>query len=167
MFIYFYKIICKDETITDCYVGSTKNMKNRIKDHKTLSITKNFKVYEFIKNNGGWDNWKFEVMITIELDDDGDDRYVIEQQYIESEHATLNMIKSYVTPEELKKNISKKNHKYYNNNIEKEAERKRIYRSSEINKETEKKSNLLWRKNNREKINEYKREYRKKNKVLK
>lgn len=54
-----YKIICNDENITDCYVGSTSNFKVRKWDHKRLSNDENskFKIYETIRNNGGWNNW--------------------------------------------------------------------------------------------------------------
>ena len=55
-----YKIVCKDTTITDCYVGHTTNMKNRKGVHKHdchSDDTKEAKVYEVINSNGGWDNW--------------------------------------------------------------------------------------------------------------
>ena len=35
-----YKIYCKDENINDCYIGSTKNLKNRIRNH-AKSLTEN------------------------------------------------------------------------------------------------------------------------------
>ncbi len=34
MIYYYYKIICKDINIKDCYIGSTLNLKNRISYHK-------------------------------------------------------------------------------------------------------------------------------------
>jgi hypothetical protein len=45
-----YKIICNDENIKDCYVGSTSNFKVRKWDHKRLSNDENskFKIYETI-----------------------------------------------------------------------------------------------------------------------
>jgi len=48
-----------DENIKDCYVGSTSNFKVRKWDHKRLSSDENskFKIYETIRNNGGWNNW--------------------------------------------------------------------------------------------------------------
>jgi hypothetical protein len=57
-----YKIICNDENVKDCYVGSTANFKVRKWDHKTICNSdtnkmSKYKIYETIRNNGGWDNW--------------------------------------------------------------------------------------------------------------
>lgn len=58
-----YKIVCNDLTITDCYVGSTTNFTKRKWHHKSNCEYGNFKVYQFIRENGGWNNWS---MILIE-----------------------------------------------------------------------------------------------------
>lgn len=63
-----YKIICKDSTILDIYIGSTCNFSNRKRTHKTQcnnpnSRIYNLKVYKFIRANGGWNMWD---MIKIE-----------------------------------------------------------------------------------------------------
>lgn len=57
-----YMIYCKDTNIKDFYIGYTTDYRNRILAHKynTYNIDSkkyNIKVYEFIRNNGGWDNW--------------------------------------------------------------------------------------------------------------
>ncbi len=57
-----YKIVCKDINITDCYIGHTTNIINRIYRHKyncnnEKDIRYNLKVYQFIRTNGGWINW--------------------------------------------------------------------------------------------------------------
>jgi len=57
-----YKLCCLDPTITDIYVGSTLNFKNRKYEHKKNStsnhkIVKNLKVYKTIRENGGFENW--------------------------------------------------------------------------------------------------------------
>ncbi len=59
-----YKIVCKDPAITDCYNGSCCSLKDRKKTHKNQSLNPNckeynLKVYRFIRENGGWDNWTF------------------------------------------------------------------------------------------------------------
>jgi hypothetical protein len=59
-----YKIVCKDPTITDCYNGSTCSLKDRKKSHKKSYINPNdkaynLKIYRFIREHGGWDNWTF------------------------------------------------------------------------------------------------------------
>jgi len=59
-----YKIICKDENICECYVGHTTNFKIRKNAHKKETIKNKYKLYEFIRNNGGWENF---TMLEIEL----------------------------------------------------------------------------------------------------
>lgn len=59
-----YKIVCNDLTINNCYVGHTTSFKDRKREHKSRCVNHNsFHIYEFINNNGGWDNW---VMVEIE-----------------------------------------------------------------------------------------------------
>ena len=63
-----YKIVCKDVNIKECYYGSTTNFRQRKTGHKTNcnninSKQYNQKKYQFIRENGGWDNF---VMLEIE-----------------------------------------------------------------------------------------------------
>ncbi len=69
-----YMIKCKDENISDCYVGSTINLCSRKKQHKSVCKTPenksyNFKVYKFIRDNGGFDNFEFVVLKEVEVND--------------------------------------------------------------------------------------------------
>jgi predicted GIY-YIG superfamily endonuclease len=43
-----YKIVCKDLSITDVYVGSTTNFTNRKRDHKKAAITQTIKILKKI-----------------------------------------------------------------------------------------------------------------------
>ena len=53
-----YKISCVDENIKEFYIGSTDNLKQRIAQHKyRYNAGHNFKVYKFIRENGGLSNW--------------------------------------------------------------------------------------------------------------
>ena len=52
-----YKIVCNDLTITDSYVGSTTNFIKRKYQHNDACKTKNLKIYQFIREHGGWNNW--------------------------------------------------------------------------------------------------------------
>ena len=59
-----YKIVCNNPAITDCYNGSTCSLKDRKSKHKKHCTNPNdkyyhLKVYQFIRENGGWDNWTF------------------------------------------------------------------------------------------------------------
>ena len=63
-----YKLCCKDTSITDIYIGSTTNFRNRKHQHKSRctninSIEYTQSKYMFIRDTGGWDNWD---MILIE-----------------------------------------------------------------------------------------------------
>ena len=63
---FIYKIICKDKTITDSYIGKCKNLKYRISVHKCYSKPKSrlsyLPIYECINNNGGFSNWEFIIL---------------------------------------------------------------------------------------------------------
>ncbi len=170
--ISFYKIKCKNENIKECYIGSTKDMKNRIKNHKYNNETKKVKVYDFINSNGGWKNWLFEVLITIELDDDGIDRKVIEQQYIDSEGDNLNMIRAYSDSKQYyiqKKEYDKqycidnaeKRREYRIENAEKIKEYTKQYRIENAEKLTE--YHKQWRIENAEYYKEYNKQYKNRN----
>ena len=63
-----YKIVCNNLDVLECYVGSTTDFKSRKYAHKTscnneFSKAYNLKVYKFIRENGGWDNF---TMVLIE-----------------------------------------------------------------------------------------------------
>lgn len=63
-----YVIRCKNETITEEYIGSTTNFNKRKNKHKSNCCNEKDKEYNILKNvfireNGGWDNWD---MIMIE-----------------------------------------------------------------------------------------------------
>jgi len=95
----FYKIVCNDSNVTQIYVGSTVNLKNRKKCHKYDCINPNsnkynLKVYKFIRDNGGWNNWQFVILETKECIDEYE-AYQIEQQYIDNLKSELNSQSSY------------------------------------------------------------------------
>ena len=54
-----YKFVCRDKSVKDEYIGSTKNLHQRIKVHKcrcnnSNSSSYNLKVYQFMRVNGGY-----------------------------------------------------------------------------------------------------------------
>jgi hypothetical protein len=90
-----YKICCKNLNIIELYVGHTTDMRRRKNSHKSNCNNEktkdyNLNVYQFIRNNGGWDNWD---MIEIERFEaiDGNDARKKERYYIETLKATLNI----------------------------------------------------------------------------
>jgi hypothetical protein len=90
----FYKICCKD--VADLYIGHTTNFVQRKHSHKQgctniKSSTYNCKLYTFIRNNGGWDNWHMEIIAFHECNDLMSAKKY-EQYYFEKYNATLNSI---------------------------------------------------------------------------
>ena len=58
---HFYKIVCKDTNMTDCYVGHTTDFTKRKYKHKGLCNNTNIRnytipLYQFIRANGGFNN---------------------------------------------------------------------------------------------------------------
>jgi predicted GIY-YIG superfamily endonuclease len=90
----FYRLVCNDTTIPDCYVGSTCNFRARKSKHKSNCINLKcleykFQVYEFIRAHGGWENWSMvpvgEVVCLNQMH-----RYAVERDFHEMYHASLN-----------------------------------------------------------------------------
>ena len=57
-----YKIVCKDLSVTDCYVGHTTDMTKRKYAHKFACNNEkdkshNTKLYKIIREHSGFDNW--------------------------------------------------------------------------------------------------------------
>ena len=99
-----YMLCCKDTNITDLYIGSTRNFRNRKYDHKGCVNNPNKKAfyrfqYQFIRDNGGWDNWSM-----IELDNLSDitkrQLEYAERKFIEAIKPSLNCNASFTTTEE-------------------------------------------------------------------
>ena len=105
-----YKIICNtDETLI--YIGSTINFRVRKNKHKSdcnniNSKKQHIKVYENIRNNGGWNNWKMQPIEIYNTDN------IIKARIRENElmieyNSTLNCCKAYISMEEKKEYYKK------------------------------------------------------------
>ena len=97
-----YKITCKDANVKDVYVGHTTNFVQRKHAHKqscTNDKSPNYKckLYEVIRNNGGWSNWQMEIINFLNCHDHYEARQK-EQEYFISLHATLNSIEPMPKP---------------------------------------------------------------------
>jgi hypothetical protein len=122
-----YKICCKNIDITDIYIGSTTNIKRRIREHKnTCNNLKNknyhLKVYEFIRNNGGFDNWNI-IIIEKYPCNSHTDAIIRERELYETLKPILNTYYPQRTTKEYRNNIieykKEYNKEYRNNNKEK------------------------------------------------
>jgi len=66
--------LIKKDAINDdmIYIGSTEDIKDRMRHHKircnNIKHSKyNYKVYKYIRDNGGWDEWKYEIIDEVEV----------------------------------------------------------------------------------------------------
>ena len=103
-----YKITCKDKTITDVYVGHTTNFVQRKHAHKQNCLSEkaanhNCKLYEVIRANGGWTNWRMEIINFFNCADHYAARKK-EQEYFIELKATLNSIEPLPKPKIINKN---------------------------------------------------------------
>ena len=122
-----YKLCCKNPDIKEIYVGSTCCFTRRKQQHKTRcnnenSKAYNSKVYQFIRENGNWDNWDMVLIEKYECDDK-QELHKRERYYLEQLQATLNCIIPSRNKKEYKKDNSKEileqGNEYYKNNKKK------------------------------------------------
>jgi len=126
-----YKISCKDPTVTDIYVGHTTNFVQRRDQHRHSSVNKRGKLYDVIRQNGGWTNWSMEIIHYFNC------KTLIEaktkeQEYFVALKATLNSIEP----------IPKKKEKMI---IKKEKKEKKLTTTKDITNETTQASNARFR----------------------
>lgn len=85
-----YKIVCKDTTVNDCYVGHTTHFVNRRNVHKTdYSRFPDRKLYHFMDTNGGWDNFDMIEIETLDCKNNTEAK-MRERYWCEHLNSTLN-----------------------------------------------------------------------------
>lgn len=173
--IEIYKIYCNDNNITDFYIGSSVSTYNRFLQHrKSYKNEKKSKLYDCIRENGGIDNWKYEIL---ERDISKEFQRLKEQEYIDKLNPSLNERRAFITiekakeqrkiREELNKEVLAQKKKEYRQNPEvkaKEADQAKIWR--ENNKEYHKELRQEWYNNNKEHVAKYANEQYHKNKEV-
>ena len=127
-----YKICCNDLNVEDIYIGSTCNLKQRIMNHKNKynSKCRNYRVYNFIRDYGGFENWSFIELENVNVENVKDLR-IYERKWIDLLKPSLNT----QLPTRTK-------HEYYKDNAEKIKKNVKQYSID-----------------NKDKIKEYKRQY--------
>ena len=128
---YIYRLFCVDPAIKDEYIGSTTNFRQRKCSHKKTCNNANdggynCRVYQFIRSNGGWNNFRMDLVEEVEFEN----RMELnrrEGEIIQSRGATLNSLVAGRTYVETCR-------AYRETNREKINERHRVYR--EVNRET-------------------------------
>lgn len=155
---HIYKLCCKNTDITDIYIGHTTNFTRRKQEHKKRTNTQNSKkhnvrVYSFIRENGGFENWD---MIQIEEFNANNviEARTRERYWVEQMKPSLNCDipnrsgKEY--REDNKDVLREKKKEYREQNKDVIRERDKEYR--EQNKEVISEKNKIWREKNKEEI---------------
>jgi hypothetical protein len=150
-----YKIVCKDVSITDCYIGHTTDFIRRKQNHKVscnnlLDKHYNLKVYKYIRENGGWDNFEMLVIEKYQCSDVYEAK-IRERYWIETLKSNLNTVIPTRTNEE-----------YRNTHKEQKSINDKKYR--EKNVEKLKVKHKEYYENKKTSIQEYKKSYYEKNK---
>jgi len=157
MLAYIYKWSCIDSPNL-FYIGSTWNMVDRKYTHKDRSKTSEYKNYVICRENGGYDNFIFEVLEEYECNDKIE-RVKREQHWLDTLKPTMNSQRAYATEEQLKEQKKEKVKQYYQEHKE-ERKQWRLEHKEEIkdydkqyyhkNKEKNKEKKKQWRLKNSE-----------------
>ena len=89
-----YLIFCKDSNIKAKYIGCTQDFDKRVQAHKHCCsngdrVQHTYKLYQFIRDNGGWDNWnmiKLETFIYL----NNQEKHAKEYEYFKQFEPILN-----------------------------------------------------------------------------
>ena len=132
MIYYFYKIVCDDKPDYS-YVGSTRAFDNRKYTHKSNcnnenSKMYNLKLYQIIRENDGWDNWRMVCIHQGEYPDKRSAEIKEEQLRVEL-NANMNSQKCYTTEEQKKEQKKECDKEYYEQNKDQIKEQKKEYYS--------------------------------------
>ncbi len=138
-----YKLCSNDLDITDIYIGSTCNFHRRKASHKNTCYNEskksyNGKVYKYIRDNGGFENWNMIQLEEKSLENKRE-KEALEREWIEKLKPSLN---SYIP--------TRTDKEYYQDNKEKIKERVKKHR--ELNKDKINEHNRKYHQDNREKI---------------
>lgn len=171
-----YKLVHKnDQDNENIYVGSTTNFRGRKLQHKENSYYEsskayNFKVYQFIRENGGWDEWEMVAVETYPCKSKREleirERFHIEtlksklnthiptrtkkEHYQDNREKIIEQNKQHYQDNREKFSEQKKQH--YQDNREKRLEQKKQYYQD--NREIKLEQQKQYNQDNREKISE-------------
>jgi hypothetical protein len=101
-----YKIKCLDSNVDEIYIGSTINLKIRKYLHKSncYNVRRphyNYNLYKKIRECDGWDNWSIEIIETYKATNKRD-LEKRERHWIDILKPTINVVKPFVTYEEIR-----------------------------------------------------------------
>jgi len=124
-----YKIYCDIDGVDEIYVGSSRDLNQRIREHKydcnTVKSKKyNYKLYRYIRDNCGFENFTIKTLQRYSCDNEIE-LHMKEQEWIDKLKPTLNEKKGYLSASD-----KKEYQKNYDANRPNKAER--IAKSKEI-----------------------------------
>jgi hypothetical protein len=155
-----YKIRPKNADLHYCYVGHTSNFEQRVKHHTAAanigSNKSHQKVYETIRNNGGWDEWEIIEIERVTCKTKLEAR-IREQELIEECGANLNTLKAYISEEERRQNKLAITAKYKIDNKEYVKKQGKMYKEEHKDKILEQMT--TYRMENKDKIYEKSKAY--------
>ena len=117
---YFYKICSLDNEYI--YIGSTRNLRHRISQHKSdcnnnKSKKYNYKLYLNIRQNGGLDNFYFDIIESINTNDK--EIVLKQEQYLMNKYnSNLNTNRAFLSEDEKKQYNRQYNNQYRIDNNE-------------------------------------------------
>jgi len=143
-----YHFVCNDENVKCSYVGSTTNFSKRKYAHKKRCIDEtdphyHIKVYQFIRENGGWTNWTMKPLEEYSCENKTQ-QIIREQFWIEQLKPEMNCKAAYTSVEDKKI----KHKEYVEANKEKIQEDHKAW--LEANKERTLETEKKWREKNKE-----------------
>ena len=123
----------------DCYIGKTRNIIKRMALHKYYSKSSTYKLYEFMRANGGFENFTYEILETNIPEEQG---VYKERYYFDIYQPSLNSNVPNRSQQESKLYYRTKNRLQIIENVRQ------------------------WQKDNRERFNKYQKEYKQNKKNL-
>ena len=103
-----YKIVHNENLESEVYIGHTTDFRKRKNHHKTSCNNKtginshsHYKIYEYIRNNGGWDCFNMSVVEEYPCNSKEEARER-EQYWFNHFNPSLNYRKAYITENESK-----------------------------------------------------------------
>lgn len=97
-----YIIRCLSLGILETYIGSTISFTSRKSGHHDACINENHpaynrKIYKFIRENGGWENWEMVILEEYPECTSKIQKLIREREVSDRTKATLNINRAYVT----------------------------------------------------------------------
>jgi len=134
-----YLLRSNNPLINDEYVGKSGDFGKRKSNHKSdcnneKSPGYNYEVYICIRENGGFDDWHFEILETANLEDEKA-AATLERYWIETLKPTLNKNLPGLTPEERTEYKRVYNRIRHKKNMEDPEYRKKMYETSKKRRE--------------------------------